>query len=164
MESSDQEFLRDILTNCSRGSPEVVSYLSYQAGILCCISVDSITTMSEVSSSLRCHVTHLMPHSQSPLLTQYFTSCYPISRKLESGDWCLCTGLSLGSLCTVYREIFHWCRQRIRTEESRARERAEAQPGRPGDTGESWEADPALAWTHWALGQVIASPAHSLLL
>ena len=121
MESSDQEFPLDILTHCSHGSPEVVSYLSYQAGILCCISVDSITTMSEVSGSLRGHLTHLMPHSQSPLLTRYLQVVIQYHVKLESGDGCLCTGLSLGSLCTVYREIFGWCRQRIRTELRRQR-------------------------------------------
>ena len=53
-----KSFLWTISQHCSDDSPVVVSYLSYQAGILCCISVDSITTMSEVSSSLGCHVTH----------------------------------------------------------------------------------------------------------
>ena len=69
----------------------------------CCISVDSITTMSDTHSR---HTIRSLPL----LTTRYCPSCYRVSRK----SVCLCAGLSPGSLCTVYREIFHWCR--IRTE------------------------------------------------
>ena len=142
MESSDQEFPLDNLSTLLWWlSPVVVSYLSYQAGILCCISVDSITTMSEVSSSLWCHVTHQYNVSLpvSTPLTRYFTSCYPISRKTWVWGLGVCVLGYLWDLCARFiGKSFTGAGSELRTEQragSRGSGRRRSQ-GCEGDTGQ----------------------------